>query len=123
MAFADPQSITVDAAAITLPRVNTGAALGQFTSADGAYQIQVGPRVLQGGKRTSRSAVIINTKVTADPLVATTNIRVKDSVRVVIDRPLDGYSDAEVLLQLKALIKWLTDGTDANAKKLIAGEN
>jgi hypothetical protein len=34
-----------------------------------------------------------------------------------------GYTEADVLLQASGFITWLTANTNANLKKLIAGEN
>lgn len=122
MAFADPQTITVDGTAFACARSFTGTEMGKFVSADTSYKLEVTPRVLRTG-RTQRSAAAINTKVTADPLITTTNIRVSDTIRLVIDRPAQGYSDAEVVKQVTGFIAWLTASSNANLVKLVAGEN
>jgi hypothetical protein len=122
VAFSDPQSITINAVAIPLNRVYTGTQDGLFVSADGNTRIELAPA---GGSRTRkhRAVRLKQTKTTVDPLVGSTNIRVNDMWSLAINRPLEGYSDDECLLQLTGLIAWLTAGTNANAKKLIAGEN
>lgn len=121
MAFADPQSITVDGTATSLNRVFTGKPEGQFLSVDGAYKIEIVPS--NSKSRISRTARLYNTKTTADPLVGSTNVRVGDMVSLTINRPLDGYSDDEILKQVTGFVAWLQAGTNANLKKLIAGEN
>lgn len=120
MAFADPQSITIDTVTTPLPRVMTNTGAGQFTSADGTVQIEVLPST---GKTKVRIARLRTTKITSDPLVTTTNIRVSDLISFNIVRPLDGYSDAEVVKQVTGFITWLTASTNANLIKLVAGEN
>jgi hypothetical protein len=44
-------------------------------------------------------------------------------VSVTIDRPLTGATDADIEKDLLGLIGWLTASTNANLKKLVAGEN
>lgn len=122
MAFADPQSLTVGSSTITLPRVNSGSNTGTFKSGDDQYSLEISPLSLKSGRR-SKTVRIRNTKVTADPLISTTNVVVSDSIRLVIDTPSQGYSEADVLAQLAGLITWLTASSNANAKKLIGGEN
>jgi hypothetical protein len=120
MAFADPQSITIDGTTTSLPRVLTGTSEGRFTSADGSIQIEVLPST---GKTKVRIARLRSTKITSDPLVSTTNIRVSDLVSFNVVRPLDGYADAEVVKQITGFIAWLTASSNANLIKLVAGEN
>lgn len=120
MAFSDPQTITIDSVAITLPRINTGTAEGHFISADGNTRLELAPK--NGNRRTSVCRLYQN-KLIADPLIGTVNVRVGDMWSLTLNRPKDGYSDTEALNQLTALIAWLTASTNANAKKFIAGEN
>jgi hypothetical protein len=44
MAFTDPQSITVDGVATSLPRVLTGTTVGSFKSADAVKEVTIDPR-------------------------------------------------------------------------------
>jgi len=122
MAFADPQSITIDGTATSLARVMSGTEVGTFVSSDTKLRLEVVPRV-SNRNRTVRSAALKNVKITSDPLVATTNVRVNDTIRLMIDRPADGYSDAEVVKQVTGFIAWLTANTNANLIKLVGGEN
>lgn len=121
MALSNDQSITVGADTISLARVFTGKAAGHFVSSDGESQIDVSPAF--SGGRSHRAVRFSQKKTTADPLVGSVNVRVNDYVSLNINRPVDGFSDADVLAQVKGFIGWLTAGTDANLKKIIAGEN
>lgn len=120
MAFTDPQSITIDGVTTSLPRVLTGTNKGEFTSADSAIQIEVQP---SNGKTKVRVARLRVSKVTSDPLVTTTNVRVSDLVSLTVIRPLDGFSDAEIEKQIAGFFAWFTASTNANLKKFIVGEN
>jgi len=44
-------------------------------------------------------------------------------VSLTINRPLEGYSDTEIEKIVVGFIAWLQAGTNANLKKIIAGEN
>lgn len=120
MAYTDPQTITINAVAIPLNRVNTGSTVGKFTSSDGQTRIEIDPK---NGNRLSRTARLYQQKTTADPLVASTNVRVGDMLSFSVNLPQEGYTEAEVLLQAAGFITWLTASSNANLKKLIAGEN
>lgn len=117
--LADPQTITIDGSAITLPRVLTGTSEGLFEAGLSTVSVQTTAK----NARIRTVARLAQSKVTADPLVSTTNIMVNDSIALTINRPATGYSDDDVLKQVSGFITWLTAGTNANLKKIIAGEN
>jgi hypothetical protein len=119
VAYSDPQTITINAVAIPLNRINTGTQVGQFKAVDGQTRIEIDPK---NGKRYSRAARLYQSKTTADPLVASTNVRVGDMISFSINYE-DGWTEADILLQATGFITWLTASTNANLKKLISGEN
>lgn len=121
MAFADPTTITIDAVAIPMGRVYTGTSTGKFVSSDAKSRIEIQPTNTK--TRNRKTLRLYQEKITADPLISTTNVRVGDMISIIIDRPLEGYSDSEVEKQVVGLINYLTASTNANLKKLIAGEN
>lgn len=118
--LADPQSITIGATTLTLPRKLTGTDLGQFKDSDNRVEIQTSA---QKNGRIRTVVRFVQQKVTTDPLVSTTNVMVSDTIALTVNRPASGFSDADVLAQIKGLIGWLTASTDATLKKIIAGEN
>lgn len=120
MAFADPQTITVDTVAIPLARSFGKGSAGTFISADGANTLEFNP---SNGKTKVRTARLRNTKVTSDPLVTTTNVRVNDLISLSVIRPLDGYTDAEVVKQVVGFLAYFTANANANLIKFVAGEN
>ena len=124
MAFNDPQSVTIDGTAYSLARSYTGSAQGRFTTADGARQLEIVPPS-QGVTSTARRhsiARLRSTKISPDPLTAV-NTRVGDLISLNINRPSAGFTDAEIEKEVVGFFAWLTAGTNANLKKLIAGEN
>lgn len=120
MAFNDPQSITIGTATTPLPRILTKTGAGQFVGADGAVQLEIIPTT---GKTKVRTVRLRTSKVTSDPLVTTTNVRVSSLISLTIIRPLDGFSDEETLQQITALNTWGSANSNANFKKLVVGEN
>jgi hypothetical protein len=120
MAYTDPQSVTVNAVATTYPRVLTGSTVGRFVAPDGASELTIDPR---GTAKRRRNVSRFYTKRTAtDPGTGLTTT-VQDMSSFTIDRGLSGATDQQILDSALGHIKWLTDNTNANLKKLIAGEN
>lgn len=117
--LSEPQSITTSAGAKSASRVLTGSTLGRFTTgnADTVLEVQTAP-----GARIRTVARLIENKISPDPLTAIQS-RVGQTIALTINRPSDGFSEADVLASVKGFIGWLTANTDANLKKIIAGEN
>jgi hypothetical protein len=121
MAYTDPQAITVDAVPYSLPRVLTGTTVGRFVSADATRELTIDPR---GSAKRRRNVARFYTKRNAvDPLGSGLSIPVQSMVSITIDRPTSGVTDADVEKDLLGVIAWLTASTNANLKKLVAGEN
>jgi hypothetical protein len=122
VAFADPQSITIGTTpgVVSLPRVNTGSAVGTFSNYDSKVDLEVSTSY---GKRSRHVARLTYRKVVTDPLVSTTNVLASGTVTLTIDAPASGFSAAEQKDLAKALIGHLTASSDAALVKLIAGEN
>jgi len=120
VAFSDPQTVTVNAVARPLPRYLTGTNVGTFTSADAITQLAIDPN----GTRTRRSAkasIRENVSIT-DAGTGLTRIE-SHSFTIISNRPLTGVSDTVAEQLAAGLISWLTASTNANLKKLLAGEN
>lgn len=117
--FSDPQSVTVNAVAQSLPR--TGATLnqGRFAKSDGSYVLSASHST---GRRTQHRIRLDGSKIVTDPLTSDRNIPVSASVYLVVDRPITGYTNDEVVQLVAALTSWLSAGTNANAIKLVGSE-
>ena len=112
----DPQSVTVNAVAISLPRTNQGPSVNVYTSADGNTALTTKQNVT--ASRFRREIRLSNQKIASDPISAVQK-QIGLSVYLVIDEPKFGYSDAEIGYHVDALKTWLSS---ANYNKVLGGE-
>ena len=120
MAFNDPQSVTISGTPVSLPRILTGTAVGSFRSADGNTELTLDPRGT--AKRRRNVARLYVKKNVTDPYTGLVSIQ-GYMISITVDRPLTGITDADVDASFSALSTWSTASTNANFKKLAAGEN
>ncbi len=120
MAFADPQSVTINGSAKTLPRTSSGANSGQFTTADQLDKLSISH---QYGKRVRHLIRLDDSKIASDPLMSGQSIPVSMSAYLVVDVPTVGYSQAEQAYVVNALTAYLTASTNAKVTQLLGGEN
>lgn len=120
MAFADPQSVTINAVAQTLPRVSSGENAGVFRKDDSSVELKVSH---SSGKRNRRVIRLNHNKVATDPLMPTVNAPYSMSVSLVVDAPLVGYTVAEQKQIVDALTAYLTASSGARVTQLLGGEN
>lgn len=121
MAFADPQSVTINAIPISLPRVSSGSNTGSFASADGLTSLRISHSY--GNKRKRRVARLDQKKIAADPLLAGINVIAGMSCYLVIDVPDSGYTNAEAKLVIDGFLAALTASSGAKVTQLLGGEN
>lgn len=116
--YADPQSLTVNAVAKTLPRIGSAqpTKVGKFQTADGEFDFRVSQ--YDTASRFRREVRFTQRKVAADPISAV-NKEVSTSVVITVDEPKWGFTDTEVGYLTSALIAWFTAG---NRDKLLGGE-
>lgn len=115
--LADPQSVTVNAVAISLPKTNAGPAVNIYTSADGKTVMTT--KQNSTSARFRREVRLAQTKIAADPISAI-NKESGFSVYLVIDEPRSGvFSDTEIGYVIDALKAWLTS---TNYNKVLGGE-
>lgn len=114
--LADPQSVTINAVATSLPRVQVGPSVNIYTTADGNTSMTTKQNLT--AKRFRREVRLSQKKVAADPLTAV-NAEIGVSVYLVIDEPRSGFTDTEVKYLIEALKGWLIAG---NQDKLLGGE-
>ena len=118
--FTDPQSVTINAIANTLPRTENDGQAASYTKDDGTLILTVSHQSTKNG-RLRHLAGIDQNKISADPFTAGNSRMSGASVRLVIDEPDAGqYTNAELLLLAKGFIAWCSD---ANLTKVIAGES
>jgi len=119
MAFADPQSITINAVAISLPRTGSGINQGTFTSADANTKETISHTY---GNRTRRVLRFDQSKIAADPLVSAQNIKYSMSAYLVVDLPVTGFTVAEAKQVLDGMMTYLTASTGAKLTQLLGCE-
>jgi hypothetical protein len=119
MSFSDPQSVTINAVANSLPRVSSGVNTGSFSKDDGNVKLSIAH---QYGKRTRRTIRLDTSKVAADPLISSQNIKYSMSTYLVIDVPVTGYTVAEAKQVVDGLTAYLTASSGAKVTQLLGGE-
>jgi hypothetical protein len=116
----DPQTVTINAIANTLPRISSGVNSGAFQKDDTTVKLEISH---QYGKRNRRLVKLTHSKIAADPLISSTNIRYSMSVNLVVDVPTTGYTVAEAKQVVDGITAWCTASSGANITKLLGGEN
>jgi hypothetical protein len=120
MAFSDPQSVTINAVANSLPRISSGVNSGKFQKDDGNVGLTVSHAY---GKRTRRTIRLDHSKIAPDPLISAQNIKYSMSCYIVVDVPVTGYTIAEQKQIVDALTAYLTASSGARVTQLLGGEN
>lgn len=118
--YSDPQSLTINSVANSLPRTSSGTNSGVFTKDDGNVKLTVSH---QYGKRNRRQIRVDFRKVAADPLATGYNKEYSMSTYLVVDVPTVGFSIAEQKQVVDALSAYLTATSGSNVTKLLGGEN
>jgi hypothetical protein len=119
MAFADPQSVTIDADTHTLPRISSGENTGAFQKDDTSVRLSVSH---QYGKRTRRQIRLDFNKIAPD-VFTSDNVEYSMSAYLVVDVPKTGFPVAEQKDIVDGLMGYLTGSSGARVTQLLGGEN
>lgn len=114
--FSDPQSVTVNLVAKSLPLTSREGMVSVYSEDTGEHILRVSH---QEASRDRRVVRLDHEKIAADPLTAV-NATVSTSVYIVIDEPKWGYTDTEIDYLVQGLTGWLTT---ANVLKVLGGES
>lgn len=114
--FADPQSVTVNAVAQSLPAIKREDFSSSYRKDDASYTLTISHAE---GKRNRRVVRLENRKIAADPLTAD-NTEYSMSAYLVIDTPPVGYTNTEAKDIVLGLTAWLSS---ANVLKVLGGES
>jgi hypothetical protein len=120
MAYADPQTVTINAVPHTLPRVSSSPNAGIFQKDDSTVKLSVSHAY---NKRTRRTIRLDHRKNAPDPLMPATNVPYSMSVYIVVDAPAVGYSVTEAKQIVDGLTAYLTASSGARVTQLLGGEN
>lgn len=116
--FSDPQSVTVNATPISLPRVSVGANTATYMAADGNLKMTISHSY---GKRNRRTARLDFRAIAADPLLDGVSKEYTMSAYVVIDHPVVGFANGTVEDNAQALLDTLS--TPGVLTKILGGES
>jgi len=118
--FADPQSLTINTVAQSLPAVSRGENASIYRKADGLVSLRLSKQI---GKRQRYLVEAIQTKESTTPF---SSISITQSVKVqlIIDIPSVGtaFSDTEVKYVVNALTDWLSASSFSNTLKVLGQE-
>nr|QDH87415.1 MAG: hypothetical protein H2Bulk36125e5881_000002 [Leviviridae sp.] len=121
MAFSDPQKVKVDGSTeVTLPRVNSGNFASQYESADSLINLKISTA---NGRRKRHVARIDLSKIIASTLNPSQNEEASASAYIVVDRPLSGYSNAELKKLVEGLVGFLSASSYSATEKLLGSES
>jgi len=117
MALADPQSVTINAVAQSMPRIVTGDRKSTYQKNDGVWTFEIShtpnkDRIRSMVKLTQRAVV-------PDPLTAVNDYETLITY-LVVDRPLAGFSMVQLEQQVAGFVAWLSN---ANVDKIYGQES
>lgn len=118
--LADPQSVTINSVAQSLPAIARGVNTSSYQKDDGTVKLSIAH---QYGKRTRRTARLDFSKIAADPLVSAQNIKYSMSAYLVVDLPITGFTVAEAKQIVDALTAYLTASSGAKVTSILGGES
>lgn len=118
MAFADPQSVTINAVAKSLPEFNRGTDRAVYKHATEEVELEIRKDFRNTAIRTQ--VKLTQMKTGADAINPATNKLYTCDAYLVIRAPRNiGFTATEVAKNVEALVDWLSD---ANIVKLVGGE-
>lgn len=121
MAFADPQSVTVNAVAQSLPRISDSQLSSSYRKDDTTWRLDIQHTEGKGlSARNRRLVRLTQTKIAADPFAPSVNNKYSHSVYVVFDAPATGFTNTELKDAALGLVGWLTS---ANILKVLGAES
>jgi len=119
--FADPQTVTVNAVAQTLPAISREPMKSTYREDVGEYELVISHQ--ETGKRNRRVVRLNRKTISADPFIPSQNVEVAHSVYLVIDAPIAGFTVTQIKDDVVGLCTWLTASSAAAAVKVLGGES
>lgn len=113
--FTDPQVVTVNAVAQSMPRIKTDGLLAIYQKSDETFKLTVSHQ--KSNKRIRSMARIDQRAIVPDPLTAVNDWETL-GFYVVVDRPSAGFSSAQVEQLITGFKTWL----DATAMAKLFGQ-
>ncbi|DAD52066.1 coat protein [ssRNA phage Esthiorhiza.2_17] len=123
MALTDPQKFKeVAGTEVTAPRVSTGDFKSVYETSDGLNKLTIS--TTETGQNRKRHLVRIDvSKLTTNIYEETKKQEVSSSVYLVIDRPIAGYTVAEMKKLVEGLVGLLSASTYSLTEKVLGSES
>lgn len=121
MALADPQSVTINSVAQSLPRVSSSENAGIFRKDDGAYKLSVSHAY--ANSRVRHLVRLDQVKTAADVYQPAVNAISKMSVHMVVDVPLVGFTIVQQKYDVDGFLAALSASSGALITKILGGES
>jgi hypothetical protein len=123
MALTDPQKFKeVAGTEVTAPRVSTGDFKSEYVTSDGLNRLTLS--TTESNSNRKRHLVRIDVeKITTNIYEESKKQSVSASVYLVIDRPLAGYTVAEMKKLVEGLVGLLSASTYTLTEKVLGGES
>jgi len=117
--FADPQSVTYNGSAKSLPAVSRGEDKSVYRLVDSGVLYELTLSHSDNGKRSRAVARLVRTAAVADVLVPANNVVASMSATITVDFPDTGYTPTDAGYLIRALGGWLSASTYTAADKLL----
>jgi len=119
--LSDPQSITYDSVAYSCPRVGNTDNTAKYQDVTGTITISTGQQTTKGSRK--RSVVTVrHRKVAANPFDSSLNAEYSASISLTLNEPVVGYTQAEKVLLIDAVLDYLRASTDAVPAAIAGGQ-
>jgi hypothetical protein len=123
MALTDPQKFKeVSGTEVTAPRVSTGDFKSIYETSDGANMLTISTQETNGNRKRHLVRIDVS-KLTTNPFEESKKQEVTSSVYLVIDRPVSGYTVAEMKKLVEGLVGLLSASTYSLTEKVLGGES
>lgn len=111
MSFTDPQSVTINAVAKSMARIETEGMKSIYQNADESFKFTISHQKT-GGNRYRSMTRLDQRVVAADPLTSVNDWQIL-GVYLVIDRPIVGFTSVQVEQHVAGILAWHTSPTIA----------
>lgn len=119
--FSDPQVLTVNSVAKSMPAISRNGTASLYQTADGVYRLRISHDIKARNER--HLLEVIRQEIAADPY-SELQVDAQLKIQLVIDNPTRSLiSDTEIVYVMNALCVWLTASSSANVSKILGNES
>lgn len=119
--FADPQTLTVNSVAKSMPAISRNGTSSIYQTADGVYRMRISHDIQ--AKKERHLVEVIRQEIAADPY-SELQLDAQLKVQLVIDNPTRSLiSDTEIVYVVNAFAAWMTASSSAAITKVLGNES